>query len=63
MMIARSRVEILIFFRLLYTIAKMASINASIIALLDFISAVQYMIHASLLNQICLVWGLACSKY
>ena len=28
-----------------YAIAKIASINARIVALLDFISAVQYMIH------------------
>ena len=33
------------FFRLLYAIAKIASITARIIALLDFISAVQDMIH------------------
>ena len=33
------------YFRLLYAIAKIAFINARIIASLDFISAVQYMIH------------------
>ena len=30
---------------LLYAIAKIATITARIIALLDFVSAVQYMIH------------------
>ena len=38
-------VEVLNFFRLLYAVAKIASITARIIALLDFLSAVQYMIH------------------
>ena len=37
--------EVLNFFSLLYAIAKIASITAKIIALLDSISAVQYMIH------------------
>ena len=34
-----------VFFRLLYAIAKIASITARIIALLDFISTVQYMMN------------------
>ena len=34
-----------VFFRLLYAIAKIASITARIIALLHFISAVQYMMN------------------
>ena len=33
------------FFRLLYVIAKIASMTARIVALLDFISAVQYLIY------------------